>query len=335
MNIRNRREIRHAASQALNTASGNPRMVVLIYAGITCLLTLISTFVSYYLNGEIAETGGLSNLGLRSILTTIQTILPFVQVLVALGLEVGYCSAMLDVVRGRSAEPRSLLYGFYRFWPMALSAVFMTMICFAVIMGALYLSVWIYMLLPAYDTFYQIMEPYLESMTTMTAMTATLTMDDATLFAAADAMIPMLWIFAALCCIALPPVLYQYRMVTYCIADADHPRALIALGESRRMMRRNRFALFRLDLGFWWYYLLQMLVTLVCYGDILLPMLGVALPWSAEVSYFLFFLLSLALQMVVFLCLMNKVTVTYATAYEALRPKPQQNSVPLGNIFDM
>lgn len=330
MNIRARREIRQAASRALKSAPGTPRMVALVYGGIICLLTLISTGLSYYLNTEIANTGGLSNMGLRSILSTMDTILPIVNAVVTLALEVGYAGAMLDVARG--GHPRHLTSGFYRFGPMVRAVLLQSLVYFGVIMSAMYLSSWIFMLLPSYEKFYEIVAPVIDSMTIMDTGFA---MDDATLMAAAEALIPMLWIFAAVTIIAIIPISYQFRMVTFCIADADHPRARLAMKESRQMMRGNCFALFRLDLGFWWYYLLQVLISLICYGDMLLPMLGFTLPWSGVVNYFLFLVLSLALQMVVYVFCMNKVSVTYATAYETLRPKPQTGGVVLGNIFDM
>ena len=42
MDIRDRRQIHQTASQALRTAPGDPQKVVLVYAGISCLLTLVS-----------------------------------------------------------------------------------------------------------------------------------------------------------------------------------------------------------------------------------------------------------------------------------------------------
>lgn len=332
MNIRSRREIRQAASHALTSAPGDPRKIAFTYSGIVCLLSLLSTVITYILSHQIADTGGLANMGLRSVLSTINMVLPFASGAVMLGLEVGYAGAMLDIARGRGAEPRTLLQGFHCFGTMLCAAVFQSLICCGVLIAAMYLSSWIFMLLPAYDHFYEIVAPVLES---MTVMDSTLTMDDATLAAAAQAMIPMLCIFAVVGVAALIPVSYQYRMVTFCIADDHSLGALAALRESRRMMRRSRFALFRLDLGFWWYYLLQVLVTVICYGDVLLPMVGVTFPWSDSVSYFLFLTVSLALQLVIYGCFMNRATVTYATAYEALRPKPQNKGVVLGNIFDL
>ena len=271
-------------------------------------------------------------MGLRSILSTISALLPMAQTLVLLGLELGYCSVMLDVARGRGAEARNLSAGFQRFGPMLRATLLQGLIYLAIFIGAAYLSVWIFMLLPVSNTFYELAAPIMESFTTMSVG---FTLDNETLFALNGALLPYYVILLVLCCVMIIPIMYQYRMVTFCIADGEQPRALAALRDSIQMMRRNRFALFRLDLSFWWYYLLQALVSVICYGDMLLSMAGIALPWSSGVSTLLFLAMSLLLQLAVFYFFLNRVTVTYATAYDALRPRPQTNSIPLGNIFDM
>lgn len=332
MNIRNTKQIRHTARQSLASNTGRPATAALIYAGVSCLLALAATGVSYFLNQQIAGTGGLSNMGLRSVLATADYILPFVQVIVSMGLGLGYCALALDMARNRPARPRTLLEGFYRFFPLLRSALLQGAIYLGISIGCVYLSSWIFMMLPASEAFYNVMEPYLSS---MTVMDSGLVIDDATLMEAASTMTPMVLIFAVVFALAALPVYYQYRMVSYCLLDSDRPGAFAALRESRNMMRRNRLALVRLDLSFWWYYLLEALAILVCYGDMLLPMVGVTLPWSGTASYFLFYAVSLVLQFLVYYLFLNRVQVTYATAYEALRPRPQSGGVPLGNIFDL
>ena len=65
-------------------------------------------------------------------------------------------------------------------------------------------------------------------------------------------------------------------------------------------------------------------------------MLGITLPWSADVSYFLFFALYLAAQFAIYYFLRNPVDVTYALAYDAIKPEEKQDGgVVLGNIFQM
>lgn len=332
MSIRNLKEIRQAAAASLASNRGRPQTVALIYAGISCLLALSITVVSWLLDGRIAETGGLSNMGLRSILSTVQFVLPFVQLVVMMAVGLGYNAVTLDIARNRSAQPETLLVGFRKFFPLLRSVLLQSLIYFSVMVVCMYVSSWIFAALPLSKDFYEVMAPYLES---MTVMDSGLVMDDATLAAAASTMMPMVWIIILVYCVLALPIIYQYRMVNYCLADSDRPGAFAALRDSRIMMRGNRLNLFRLDLGFWWYYLLQVLVTVVCYGDLLLPLVGVELPWSSTVSYFLFYVLSQGLQLVIFWFFMNRVQVTYATVYETLRPKPQTGGAVLGNIFDL
>ena len=79
-----------------------------------------------------------------------------------------------------------------------------------------------------------------------------------------------------------------------------------------------------------------MLANVVCYGDILIVMLGVELPFSEDVSYFLFYGVHLVLVFGIYYYFRNKVGVIYALAYDSLKPKEAPTSgVVLGNIFQM
>jgi len=321
-----RRSLHQSARASLASATGTPKQVVLIYAAVSSLLALAATLVSLLLSDRIADTGGLSNLGLRSVLATIQYILPFVQVLVMMAMDLGYQKAMLNITRGRPAGNQNLTHGFYLFWPLLRATVMQYVIYMGVIFISIYAASFIFSFLPMSQKFRDTMAPYLSG---------ELVMDQAAAIQAIPAMIPLLITCIVVCCAFLLPKIYQFRMVNYCLLDSDRPGAIMALGQSRAMMYGNRMKLFRLDLDFWWFYALQILITLVCYGDILLPMLGITFPWSATVSYFLFYILSLLLQVSVYYLFMNRVHVTYAAFYEAVRPRPQENGAVLGNIFDM
>lgn len=327
MNIQSRKELRQTAADHLASAPGNPKMMALVYGGVICGLALLSAFISFYLNNEIAGTGGLANMGLRSALSTIQFILPLVQAVVVMCLELGYHGAALNISRGRGAEPRTLLTGFHR-WGAVIRLYLMKVLLYSgAAIVTMYLSSYIFMLLPFSDSFLEIMTPIVTSVSTPEE--AITLLDEATLSAAMTALQPMLWIFAGLFCIVVIPLVYQYRMALFCLADSPQPGAMAALRNSRMMMRRNRFALFRLDLGFWWYYLLQLLIAVIAYGDVLLPMVGVTLPMSEEVGYFLFYALSLIVQAAVYYFFLNRIQVTYAAAYDTLRPQPQEPQYPV------
>ena len=82
----------------------------------------------------------------------------------------------------------------------------------------------------------------------------------------------------------------------------ENPRmgAFAALRKSRRLMRGNCISLLQLDLSFWWFYVLEVLLTVVCYADMLLPMVGIQLPFSSTVAFFLFYLLNLGGQVALY-----------------------------------
>ena len=55
------------------------------------------------------------------------------------------------------------------------------------------------------------------------------------------------------------------------------------------------------------------------YGDLILGLMGISLPISADVSHFLFYVLYLAAQLGLYVFARNRVECTYAAGYDALR----------------
>ena len=315
MNTRDRHSIKHAAELSLNQSQQDMRQILLIYLLIITGLSLGASALTVILSYRIADTGGLSNMGLRSILSTAQTILPLIQLLVLWGLQIGYHTAALDVVRGKSVSRDTLFGGFRRFFPL-LRALLMQgfLYCMAALVS-IYLASYIFLMLPASADFQKIIMPAIQS---ASILSGSIMLDEATVMAASEAMLPVLWIFAALYLVLFVPMYYRYRMVMYRLIDHNHPRALAAMLESRGMMHRSRFALLKLDLSFWWFYALQLLIPLVCYGDSILALAGITLPIPELASYFLFLILSLALQFALFYFSMNRVAVSYAVFYDTL-----------------
>jgi uncharacterized membrane protein len=125
-------------------------------------------------------------------------------------------------------------------------------------------------------------------------------------------------------------------MVNYIIIDKPSIGAMMALRESKKMMKGHRLQLLKLDLSFWWYYLATGVAMVICYGDILLPMLGLELPVPEVVSFLGFYVLYLAASFGVHYFLRNRVEVCYGMAYDAVKPEEKQDGgVVLGNIFQM
>lgn len=333
MTIRDRDAIFHTAGQRLDSNRAQAQRVLLIYLAITTALTVAVSLISVLLSDRISETGGLRNMGLRSVLSTGQNVLPLIQSVVALGLQMGYTTMCLHISRGEPFSKDTLFGGFRRFFPLLISQILLGLIYTGVAFMSIYAGTYLFMLLPASDRFYEILSPVLNSATVLSDAAV---LDEATIAAAVQAMVPMLGISAALFLLVFIPMHYRYRMVIYRLIDQPRPGALAALRESRFMMRRNRLALFRLDLRLWWYHAAMALAMALNYGAEILTALGAVLPGSFRMWVYLFYGASLLAQVALYYFLYSRVGVTYALAYESLLPREQPNQgVVLGNIFQM
>ena len=150
-----------------------------------------------------------------------------------------------------------------------------------------------------------------------------------------SAMMPMFLIFGLLYAGLFIPLSYALRMTQYVIIDKPGQGALFAMKESAKMMRGSRMRLFKLDLSLWWWYALSVASTALCYGDTLLPMAGISLPFSEDVAYFVFYILFLIVQFLACYFLRSRIEVVYAQVYNALKPREKETGVVLGNIFQM
>lgn len=334
MTLPSSRQLREDAGRQLSKAR-EPQKIVLIYTGILLGVSAFSTVAQYLLGSGISQTGGLRNLGLRSMLSTVSNILPIAQYIILLCLGLGFAAAALRIARGQFASPMTLKAGFERFWPLAKCTLLQGLILLGIGFGSFYLAMAIYMFSPFSEGFFTIITPLLADESILS--TGIPVLDEATSLALMDQMWPMFIIFGILFLALAIPVTYRYRLVNYLIIDRPGIGAFAALRTSNSLMKGNKRRFFRLDLGFWWYYVLLSLASVVCYGDLVLAMLGISLPLSPTVSYFLFYALFLAADFGIYWFSLNRVEVTYALAYDALIPKQSNSSggVVLGNIFDL
>ena len=325
MNIRERRAIHQTATHALNRAA-EARQIILVYTAVICGLSLLSTVVSAVLSNRISGTGGLGNIGLRSVLSTGQSVLPLLNFIITACLSLGYHTAILSFTRGYDASTRTLTGGFRHFGPILRTMLLKGFLYGGTLIAATYLSSFIFMATPYAEEFTRIMTPYLES---MTVLSGGFVLDDSIFATVLEAMIPMFWILGVICLVMVLPLYYRLRMVDFALADDPQRGAFHAVLKSRHMMRRNCFALFRLDLSLWWFYAAQVVISLVYYGDLLLSLIGVTFPWNDTVSYYLFYALYLVMQLALYYFGMNRVYAVYAVAYDALMEDLPQPELPV------
>ena len=332
MNIRNTRELKKFASERLSGA-GEARRIVMIYAGLALGLAALVTVFNYVLGLRIDQLGGLSNMGTRRILSTVQSVLPMVQSMVSACLNVGFLAAMLRIARGQYVSPRTLRLGFDRFWVLLRCTVIKSLLYVAVVSLSVYLGILIYMMSPLSGEVVELLMPYL---TEVSVLDSAIVLEEAVY----DQFAAMLWPAYLICGVLLAvvglPIFYSYRMANHVIIDKPALGAMAALRESKKMLRGNRLALFKLDISMWWYYAALAAATCIGYGDMILARLGVTLPWPEEVSYFVFYALYLTVSFGIYYAMLGRVDVTYGLAYDALKPEEKQDGgVVLGNIFQM
>lgn len=332
MNLGNLREIKNRSEERLSQ-SASQQKIVMIYAALTLGLMLLVTVTNYVLGLQMDNFGGLSNLGKRTMLSSVQSMLPVVQSLVIMCLDLGYLAAMLRIARGMYTSPQTLRLGFDRFWLLLRCGIFKGLIMTGVTFVSMYLGIMIFVLTPFSKAAVEIIAPIISQ---VSLLNTEIVIDDVTYGLLMEAMLPAFGICGVLLLILGGPMYYNFRMVNYIIIEKPAIGAMMALRESKKMMKGHRLQLLKLDLSFWWYYLATGVAMVICYGDILLPMLGLELPVPEVVSFFGFYVLYLAASFGVHYFLRNRVEVCYGLAYDAVKPEEKQDGgVVLGNIFQM
>ena len=313
MDFRDRRGLKDVAGNAIANASYDPKKLVFVYVGVTAAVMLLVTIANYILQSQIAGTGGLGGLAMRSLLETAIQVLQLAANLLLPFWTFGYMHCMLRLSRGQHFGLDGLLEGFRNFGPVLrltlLRSGYFVMLAFLCVYPSMVIFLWT----PLSAPFQAIIEPF----AAQGAMD--LVLDDATLAAATEALTPMLLIYGILFALIAGPKFYSYRMADYCLMDDPKAGALSAIRHSNAMLHKNRLELLKLDLHFWWFYLLDGLAMALCYGDALLALMGITLPVSAEVSYFLFYVLYLVVQLGLYVWARNRVEATYCVGYNCLR----------------
>lgn len=312
--------LRRQAAQKLESFPNRGKLA-LLFACAFAGLALAAGIISMILDGQIAGTGGLGGMQLRSILSTAQAMLNIALFVFVPFWNLGHTSIALKWGRGEAAAEKDLLNGFRRFGPALRLMLLRMAVYFALSFAVIQVSSTLFALTPWAEPFYRQIETsgLLDSMTQLDK-------------AAVEAMIPVMipyWILAgALYLLALIPVTYRLRMAELRIMDEPKCGALMALLQSNRMMKGHCVTLFKVDLQFWWYYLATVLIPVLCYGDVLLPAVGVELPFDSTVSFFLFYVLAQLAQILLYWRCRNLVECTYACAYDALYEEPTLPAQP-------
>lgn len=330
MTIADRTAIRQTAADRLGQASYSPKKLALIYAAAALGVNLVAALLDLALAQGISNTGGLSGMGMRSVLETVRVVLQYAGSIALPFWGFGFMFAALGMARGEASRPASLLEGFRRFGPVLRLQLMQGFLYVGVGSICFYAGTFLYALSPLAAPLRELLEPMLQDMQSVEQMEQALA--QLPVEELVRIVWPLLLITGLVCAVVMIPLVYKLRLASWFVMDEPGTGALVAMVRSIRCMRRNGWKLFRLDLSFWWYYLLLGVSAVVVYGDLLLSALGISLPMSADAAWIVFYLLGLGVQLVVYWQTHSYVQTAYGVAYDLLRQQdpvlPAQKPAP-------
>ena len=274
------------ATERLKAARVNPKHLILLNTGVVVALGLLVSGVNFLLGHQIGSTGGLSGLGMRSVLQTIQSLLGTGATLFTPFWAAGllYCFALL--LQNQEVRPASMLQGFRRVTKILSFSLLQLGAMLLVVMPLTYLASFLFLLTPVATKFAAVLLPMLESGSILTAAGAV----DLSLIPT-ELMISVSVSMGLICLLVYTPAFlflsYSFHMGPYLIVTDQARGGPSALMMSMQLVRGHRMELFRLDLSYWWYYLLQAVGIVILYLDLLLPLLGITPGLDPTGFYFL------------------------------------------------
>lgn len=312
---------------ALDGAAYPPKKMILIHSGVTIGLSLVLSVLNYLLDMGIDQTSGLSGIGTRAVLETIQSLLQIANSLLLPFWSIGYIRAVLNWTRREDATPWTLLSGFLHLRPVLRLMILQGAVMMLLGMVGIYAGTAVFLLTPGAQPLYALLEEAAQSgITDPYAL-----LENEAYVAVSAKIVP----YVAVCAgILIAPMAYRLRFAEYVLMDAPREGALRAMLKSWQMTRKNCWALLKLDLRFWWYHLAGLLILALSYGDTLLPMLGIELSMGADAAMFAFYIAALICELGLYVWQKNEVTCVYALAYDQLSqpqeevPQPEPKRVP-------
>lgn len=310
------RGLRVSAANSLDRAE-KPGRIILIHTAAMLLLSLLLAVADHLLNQQISTTGGLGGMGTRSILTTVQSMLRLSQAILLPFWQAGYTYYILKVSHGQPAGVSDLYEGFRRFSPILRLKMFMIILVIPLAIVSTYASGILFA-----------MTPWAAPMMQEMAVLITEAADDQTMIntltpLVLDNIVPIGILFGLCFLVGAFFLFFRFRFAELWLMDHPQGGALAALINSHKLMKGNWKAMLRVDLSFWWFYLLELFITALALGDAVLDMMGIEMTTDAFGSYLIFFGLYLCGQLALYWWKRNHVSATYAHAYLSLCPQEQ------------
>lgn len=311
-------QIRQDAARQLRENGDGFAPLVLIHSATTVGVSLLLMLVSWG-SQYIAPEGGLSNMGTQMIISTVQTLLQILSMIAVPFWDAGLIFGAMRVLRGRHNTPSTLTEGFRRWGGIGSSLIIRGFVYFITSITCSFASSLVLSALP--------MPPSVLDELTAFAEAPTLPLTDGV----RSFLVIYLVVYIASLCVLLIPKLYLHRQVVYRIMDDEPCNGLQAVVHSRTLMKGHRRKLFLLDLSYWWFYLLELGISVIAIGDLVLESMGISLPIGAEAAAWIFPIGALLARLVLYYLAKPKIALSYALFYQQIcdeGPKEPESRKP-------
>jgi uncharacterized membrane protein len=290
---------------------------MLIFTVTLVVLSLVANVLNLFLNNQIEGTGGLAGLGARSVLQTVQQILTFTYSFFSPFWHAGFLVAVIRNARQEQIDHTCLFSGFRRFRRILGHTLSQIAITFLLAIAVTQVASNLFVLTPFAEPILELLTPLVEN-GAMLDSSGMINLDTLPVDELIHAAIPMLILWALIYLVAYVFLSYCFRMSLYLLLQGAEIGVIASLVQSWKQMRGHKLEILRLDLRYWWYYLLGILITVVCYLDMILPMLGVVFPFDPTIAYFLTLLLYGLLTIALNVWKKWEVDTAYVLAFESI-----------------
>ncbi len=306
--------LKQRASAILSCTQNQYRRIVTIHTTISLGATFVLFLIDLLLGNISAETSGLDHIGLWAVIETVRSLLNMGLSLALPFWQMGILYTSILMTRNQAPAFSQLARGFHRFGPILRYYLLMLAIATGVSIASSYVAMPFALFLgtpPELEQFLTSLdEAVLENPEQILAM---LPMEQMLSYLL-SLVIPMMLVFI----VVMVHLSYRFRTSTYLLVDDPKVGALASLASSNRMTKGHKWSLWKLDLSFWWYYLLQGLVSTIS----LLPL--IIFPLNTIAGNLICQAVSALGSLALVWWQGAYVELTYACAYDQLCTPPQQ-----------
>lgn len=245
-----------------------------VSAGAMILLYLVDLLCNYWMS----DLSGLSSMGKIAVLKTVPQVLSVALSVAQLFFTAGLWHLALQAARGESSSFSRLTAGFFRIGPLFRYNLMLAVFGFLVCMLSLNIAPILAMVIPVPRELQEMMQQVNEeSIQDISALLEQLPLETCLPY-----FIGVSAVFLAVCGCAGLLLRYRFMMAGYLLMDNKGMGAMAALSISSMITKGNRNELFKLDLRFWWYYLLQFLLSLLPALPLIWELAGMPAPMATS-----------------------------------------------------